>query len=85
MIFRLLARIRRCGLRIDHPDGLYTPTRYFQDIQERYLLDQIQARLGGKPLTSMAKSEALAALSANLAAGQTRPPLRGRRENPRRR
>src|SRR5208282_210314 len=63
VIFRLLTRIRRCGLRIDHPDGLYTPARYFRDIEHRYLLDQIQARLGGEPLNSMAMSEALAALA----------------------
>ena len=50
VIFELLAKITRCGLRIDHPDGLYTPARYFQDIQERFLLDRIQTRLGGRAL-----------------------------------
>jgi (1->4)-alpha-D-glucan 1-alpha-D-glucosylmutase len=44
VIFRLLAEGRITGLRIDHPDGLWDPTRYFRQLQEHYLLDQIQPR-----------------------------------------
>jgi (1->4)-alpha-D-glucan 1-alpha-D-glucosylmutase len=73
VIFELLAKIKRPGLRIDHPDGLYTPARYFKDIQERFLLDRIQVRQGDEPLTRGAKSEALAALSDQAAAGRAAP------------
>ena len=35
------------GLRIDHPDGLYDPGRYFRQLQERY------AELAGVPTTAL--------------------------------
>ena len=73
VIFELLSRIKRPGLRIDHPDGLYTPARYFQDIQERFLLDRLQARLGDEPMTRSAKSEAMAALSDKRTVGRPAP------------
>lgn len=34
--FRLLAEGRALGLRIDHPDGLFDPPRYFQNLQDGY-------------------------------------------------
>ncbi len=73
VIFRILARVSRCGLRIDHPDGLYNPARYFQNLQERYLLDQLQVRLGGAPLTAPISRKALAALADHLAGGKSSP------------
>ena len=73
VIFRMLAALPRCGLRIDHPDGLYNPARYFQNLQERYLLDQLQARLGATPLTSPIRCQALSALAAHLANGKPAP------------
>lgn len=36
LVLRLLAEGRVEGLRIDHPDGLYDPARYFSRIQERF-------------------------------------------------
>ena len=36
LVFELLADGRVDGLRIDHPDGLYDPVRYFRRLQERY-------------------------------------------------
>ncbi|MFA9441196.1 malto-oligosyltrehalose synthase [Uliginosibacterium sp. sgz301328] len=35
-IFDWLAKGRVAGLRIDHPDGLYDPARYFERLQSRY-------------------------------------------------
>ncbi|MBI2290175.1 MAG: malto-oligosyltrehalose synthase [Betaproteobacteria bacterium] len=36
LVFELLADGRVDALRIDHPDGLYDPVRYFRRLQERY-------------------------------------------------
>ena len=35
---QLLADGKICGLRIDHPDGLYDPAEYFRRLQQHYLL-----------------------------------------------
>jgi len=37
LMFRLLDEGRVHGIRVDHPDGLYDPVRYFWRLQERYL------------------------------------------------
>ncbi|MGC1274027.1 MAG: malto-oligosyltrehalose synthase, partial [Planctomycetaceae bacterium] len=37
LTFRLLADGVVSGLRIDHPDGLFDPPTYFENLQERYL------------------------------------------------
>lgn len=73
VVLGLLAKVRRSGLRIDHPDGLYNPTGYFQDLQKHYLLDQVRLRLGDGPLTAATRNEALAALAAATAAGAAAP------------
>ena len=39
-VFEWLAEGKLTGLRIDHPDGLFDPTAYFLDLQERYFLDR---------------------------------------------
>ena len=44
LVFRLVAAGAVSGLRIDHPDGLWDPSAYFRQLQERYLLDRIIAR-----------------------------------------
>ena len=62
VIFRLLEEGVVRGLRIDHPDGLYYPARYFRDLQERFVLDAIRDRLGGEPLSFNARGQAIAAL-----------------------
>jgi len=45
LILELLANGHATGLRIDHPDGLWDPPRYFRRLQERYMIDTIQSRL----------------------------------------
>ena len=37
LVMRWLAEGQVTGLRIDHPDGLWDPPRYFQRLQERYV------------------------------------------------
>ncbi len=39
LILRLLAEGSATGLRIDHPDGLYSPTAYFKRLQEKYVVE----------------------------------------------
>jgi (1->4)-alpha-D-glucan 1-alpha-D-glucosylmutase len=45
---RLLAEGKVHGLRIDHPDGLFDPTAYFLDLQERYFLLRARRRMEGR-------------------------------------
>jgi (1->4)-alpha-D-glucan 1-alpha-D-glucosylmutase len=45
VVFRLLAEGKAHGLRIDHPDGLWNPARYFRRLQEDYLLHRARAYL----------------------------------------
>ena len=45
---RLLAEGKAHGLRIDHPDGLFDPTAYFLDLQERYFLLRARRRVEGR-------------------------------------
>lgn len=42
LIFELLARGDISGLRIDHPDGLWDPARYFRQLQDRFVTDQAE-------------------------------------------
>ncbi len=42
LLFRLLAEGKVTGVRIDHPDGLWNPSRYFRQLQEEY----VRARIG---------------------------------------
>ncbi|MBI2821201.1 MAG: malto-oligosyltrehalose synthase [Acidobacteria bacterium] len=50
LIFQLLEDQSVTGLRIDHPDGLWDPPRYFRQLQQRYLLQQLRARFGSDGL-----------------------------------
>jgi (1->4)-alpha-D-glucan 1-alpha-D-glucosylmutase len=43
LIFDLLRKRQVTGLRIDHPDGLWDPPRYFRRLQECFVIDAIQA------------------------------------------
>jgi len=43
LIFRWLREGCVTGLRIDHPDGLFDPTAYFLDLQERFFLERAHA------------------------------------------
>ncbi|MGQ0506846.1 MAG: malto-oligosyltrehalose synthase, partial [Myxococcaceae bacterium] len=46
-------------LRIDHPDGLFDPTAYFQQLQERYFLVHAEKHFSGPPEDWKATAEAL--------------------------
>lgn len=46
LVFQLLAEGKVDGLRIDHPDGLWDPPRYFQQIQEGYRAARARATDG---------------------------------------
>jgi (1->4)-alpha-D-glucan 1-alpha-D-glucosylmutase len=46
LVMQLLARGDITGLRIDHPDGLWNPGRYFRRLQEAYLVRRIGEGLG---------------------------------------
>ncbi len=46
-IFRLLTEGRITGLRVDHPDGLWNPDRYFRQLQENYILCMAQSGPAG--------------------------------------
>ena len=45
LIIRLLAAGKAHGLRIDHPDGLKDPTRYFRRLQEEYVTARVLHQL----------------------------------------
>jgi (1->4)-alpha-D-glucan 1-alpha-D-glucosylmutase len=45
IVLRLLAEGKAHGLRIDHPDGLWNPARYFRRLQEDYVRHRARAYL----------------------------------------
>lgn len=45
LVLELLASGRTTGLRIDHPDGLYDPARYFERLQSAFLREWARRRL----------------------------------------
>ncbi len=56
LVLRLLGQGKVTGLRIDHPDGLYDPTRYFQRLQASYLVERARpkiAREGGETASAL--------------------------------
>src|SRR5262249_8915129 len=71
---RLVAEGKARGLRVDHPDGLYTPTRYFRHLQERYAATALWPPVAPRFSEDRFRKEVEAALSDAAAAGQ-RPPL----------
>jgi (1->4)-alpha-D-glucan 1-alpha-D-glucosylmutase len=44
LVLRLLGEGKVTGLRIDHPDGLYDPTRYFRRLQASFLVERARAK-----------------------------------------
>ncbi len=46
LVFDLLASGQVTALRIDHPDGLWNPARYFRQLQTRFSVRQIEAESG---------------------------------------
>jgi (1->4)-alpha-D-glucan 1-alpha-D-glucosylmutase len=69
-IIRLLAAGKAHGLRIDHPDGLKDPTRYFRRLQEEYVTARVlyQLRLpeNGEAADAVREAVARAALGTPL-------------------
>ncbi|WP_199729022.1 malto-oligosyltrehalose synthase [Corallococcus sp. CA053C] len=49
LIFQWLREGCVTGLRIDHPDGLFDPTAYFLDLQERFFVERARARFDADP------------------------------------
>ena len=45
LVLELLASGKATGLRIDHPDGLYDPSRYFERLQSAFLRAWLRRRL----------------------------------------
>ncbi len=60
LVLRLLAEGQATGLRIDHPDGLWNPARYFRRLQESYLAYSLETRLGQPPEGEMWEGAAAA-------------------------
>jgi (1->4)-alpha-D-glucan 1-alpha-D-glucosylmutase len=48
LLFRLLAEGKATGLRIDHPDGLRDPARYFRQLQLHHVLARADLTAGGR-------------------------------------
>lgn len=49
MVMRLLAAGQLAGVRVDHPDGLYDPARYFERLQSAFLVACAKAEAGDDP------------------------------------
>jgi len=47
LIFDLVKRGHVSGLRVDHPDGLFEPEKYFRFLQDGFKAQTIQARVNG--------------------------------------
>jgi (1->4)-alpha-D-glucan 1-alpha-D-glucosylmutase len=58
LVLELLASGKATGLRIDHPDGLYDPSRYFERLQKAFLRAWLRNRLRpGGELTAEEQEE----------------------------
>jgi len=66
LVLRLLAERKATGLRIDHPDGLWNPRRYFRHLQESYLCYHIRHTLGEEIDTDELSQAATAWLESRL-------------------
>ncbi len=45
LVLRLLSEGSVCGLRLDHPDGLWNPAEYTRHLQDEYVLAWVRARM----------------------------------------
>jgi (1->4)-alpha-D-glucan 1-alpha-D-glucosylmutase len=66
VILRLLAEGKAHGLRIDHPDGLWNPTRYFRRLQEDYVRHRARAYLAEQNASEKLQQAVAAQLQAYL-------------------
>ena len=55
--FRLLAEGKATGLRIDHPDGLRDPVRYFHQLQEEFAARQAQEVLSAESASAESRTD----------------------------
>lgn len=78
LVFRLIDQGKVDGIRIDHPDGLYDPERYFDCLQTRYVAGRVAKALGGDGSGNeleIAQLEAHAAKWLESHQGEERKPL----------
>jgi (1->4)-alpha-D-glucan 1-alpha-D-glucosylmutase len=61
-LFRLLGEGKVSGVRVDHPDGLYNPQGYFQQLQEGY----IRAKAERQPASQEVKNAVVGYMAAQL-------------------
>jgi (1->4)-alpha-D-glucan 1-alpha-D-glucosylmutase len=64
LILRLVEEGKVTGLRIDHPDGLFDPPRYFLALQRERFAQVVRARLARGPAMAEADREAAVAQAA---------------------
>ncbi|HEV3145627.1 MAG TPA: malto-oligosyltrehalose synthase [Gemmataceae bacterium] len=64
---RLMVEGKVRALRVDHPDGFYTPSKYFRDLQEEYAVAVVRAKMGGGYPEARLRAEVAAALNSPTA------------------
>ncbi|MEM9950502.1 MAG: malto-oligosyltrehalose synthase [Chloroflexota bacterium] len=70
LTFRLLGEGKISGLRIDHPDGLWDPKYYFQQLQEEYIVARLKQHLPEEYIDRDHIRERLVTLSENDGASE---------------
>ncbi|MEO1288905.1 MAG: malto-oligosyltrehalose synthase, partial [Chloroflexota bacterium] len=70
LTFRLLGEGKISGLRIDHPDGLWDPKYYFQQLQEEYIVARLKQHLPEEDIDRDHIRERLVTLSENEGASE---------------
>jgi (1->4)-alpha-D-glucan 1-alpha-D-glucosylmutase len=48
LVYRLLREGKVTGLRIDHPDGLWNPARYFQQLQKHFIFQIVRSQIAAE-------------------------------------
>jgi (1->4)-alpha-D-glucan 1-alpha-D-glucosylmutase len=74
LVFQLLGEERVTGLRIDHPDGLWNPARYFHQLQKNYLIHHLRSRSAPRESTPSSLEEDAEALLAGIRERAPAPP-----------
>lgn len=72
-VFELLKQGKVQGLRIDHPDGLYDPARYFMDLQKKYLQDVAAVNNQKDPVHDLSRASLMEYIEAVKARTKTYP------------
>jgi (1->4)-alpha-D-glucan 1-alpha-D-glucosylmutase len=71
LVLSLLAEGKATGLRVDHADGLWSPSRYFRQLQESYLVQSVLARLAPEEVQNDIASAVETWLSARVGSDET--------------